>query len=827
VKLLPSVCIAVSTWCLIGIHQIIAATATLPYKVIDKRTLTALQGARICIEQVKGCVESDREGYGAFTDVLPGTYALDASAAGYDTLHLENILIKTGVNTPLTIELSRSMKIYELNRMIIQSTRATSKQPEQSTSLTRLSPYELANTAGTANDITRVIATLPSVVSQGTDMENTLYVRGGHSRENTYLVDGIELDNISHFSDISTSGGGMGYINSSVISALDFYAGGIPALYPPAISSVVDMQMREGSFTDYKHQLDLNISGLGLVTEGPILKDRLSYLFGIRYLNLTFIDRFLPLEGLPQFGDSQLKLAYKLNNRHTLTLTGIGGFDTYNEYDDTTDWPFPTNYTEKLMQGAIGVAWNLKTDKFRNRLMGSFRLRNRSYTEEMAQYEGPETLYEEHGKYEKTSPDDTAFGPADHMYSYHEEYVKKELSGSYDNRWYATLKDDFVWYVGDHDQFNVGLSGNIVSYHLGQRSSRQSHYVEYWHPDTADLAVVDSQTFIDTPFVADSVVNDSSAGVYAQYVFNRGPLKIIGGVRLDYFRLLRDYGFSPRCALVFNPGVVGTFSFSGGLLYQLPADLSGSLYTIMALEPNSRTPPLDFAQIELQRNWQAAVGYEKELPQSHTIKFEAYYKWYDREYEMVRPGYFAYLQAMNSAAANNTPFHLDPPKGRKKAYGFELLLQKQQQKGLFYALGYSLFSVKDRYSDGKWYNNANNLQNTLGLTLGTRFLTHHGISVRLSAAQGRPYCKILPAEHGSVTFDSTAGYYTERLDPTLSANVRYSFILFPQWGTVTGYVEVWNVINYTPVIRREMGWNGYRDTRSNGIIPLVGISCEF
>jgi hypothetical protein len=49
----------------------------------------------------------------------------------------------------------------------------------------------------------------------------------------------------------------------------------------------------------------------------------------------------------------------------------------------------------------------------------------------------------------------------------------------------------------------------------------------------------------------------------------------------------------------------------------------------------------------------------------------------------------------------------------------------------------------------------------------------------------------------------------------------------PQWGTVTGYVELWHVINYTPVIRRELGWNGYQDTRSNGIIPLVGISCEF
>jgi hypothetical protein len=161
-----------------------------------------------------------------------------------------------------------------------------------------------------------------------------------------------------------------------------------------------------------------------------------------------------------------------------------------------------------------------------------------------------------------------------------------------------------------------------------------------------------------------------------------------------------------------------------------------------------------------------------------------------------------------------------------------VLFQKKQQKGFYYTVGYSLFSAEDLYANGKWYNDENNLQNTLGVTLGAEILRHHALSVRLSAAEGRPYSKarfFTSSATGGEYFgyDTAAGYYTERLSPSLSVNLRYGFNFFPKWGTITGYIEIWNLLNYQPVIERRLGATGYRNVKANGIIPLAGISVEF
>jgi hypothetical protein len=826
-RYVQNVFIATVAWCMVFTIQSFAATTAIPCKIIDKRTLMAVSNARVCLRQIHKCIATESGGTVLFQAITPGIYSLSAAADGYDSLCMENVLIKTGLNAPLIIEINKSTKITELDRMVVQSYRAIAKQPDQSTSMTRLSAFELANTAGSGNDINRILSTLPAVISQGTDMDNTLFVRGGQSRENVFVVDGIELDNISHFSNMGTSGGGLGFIDGAAVNGLDFYAGGIPAIYPPAISSIIDLQIREGSYTQPHYKLELNISGIGLSAEGPLWKDHLSYLLSFRYLNLKFIKGFLPLNGVPEFGDGLMKLTYRLNTTNTISLLWLGAFDKYQEFDDTDNWQIPTNFTQKRLQNTAGLTWKMTTDKFRNKLQGSFRTQSYDNSEEVSNFKGPTTLWQSYWKTNMHSVVDTIMGPSDSSFYYGQKSINREIQGDFDKRWFGALQDDFVYYLRDNDQCNIGLAGKVVSYHLAKRSSLQFRYASFWYPDTTDLSRLDSSVYQDAPYVADSIAYDSTVGGYAQYVFNQGPLKIIGGVRLDYFRLFRDYGFSPRCAFVFNAGPVGTFSLSGGLLYQPPAELSGRLYDIMVPNPTIKYATLSFSDIKLQRNWQAALGYERELPLSHTIKCEAYYKWYDREYERIRPDYFVYQKEWDDAAEKGLPLHMSKPQGKKKVYGLELFLQKQRQEGIFYSIGYSLFSSQNRYADGKWYNDENNLQNTLGLTLGARFNKHHEFSVRLAAAQGRPYCAITKDPQGKADYDPITGFFTKRLDPSFSTNVRYSFILFPKWGTVTGYIEAWNLFDYTPVIRREVGPYSYWDFKSNGIIPLVGISSEF
>jgi hypothetical protein len=815
----------IKTFLLLGVLVAVVNAAVLPCIVVDKRTSLPVARASICVDGMEICVHTDTSGKAGIEGINPDIYSFTSSAPGYDTLKTANVLVKTGKNLSFLIELNRS-DVINLDKMTVYSGRISPKRVEQSTSVTRLTTFDLANTAGTANDISRVIATLPSVVCLGTDMDNTLYVRGGASRENLFIVDGIEIDNISHFSDIGGSGGGMGYIDGSTVKGLDFYAGGIPASYPPAISSVIDIQLRDGSYTDIKGKAEANIAGLGLSLEGPLVKNKVSALACLRYLDLGSIEGWLPLNGVPRFGDGLLRFSWLVDERNSVSFTTFGGYDHYQEDANTKNWPFTSDYRQELFQVASALAWNYRSERLRNRLLASFRLRNEGEFEQVHNpMAGPVVAGE--SRYKNGRPaaaGDTVLNAGDTLVDIREVYTGKELWHDRDQRNYTILKDDAVIYFREKDQFGVGISGGITGYHLAHGTSRLTQYRWMWLADS--LAVPVTRNAVDTPYAADSVVHDSTLGAYVQYVLSEGRLTVVGGVRADYFRLVRDFGVSPRLSATLSLPL-GSISLSAGLLYQLPADLSDRLYDLMVPDPNYYRPKPPFWQIELQRNWQAALGFEREFAGSRIFTLETYFKWYDREYTRITPDFYQYEEEFQEALRSGEQWELSKPDGKKRVYGMELSFQKKQQKGFYYALGFSLFSAMDQYANGVWYEDENDLRTTLGLTLGAEFFRHHNISVRLTAADGRPYSVASTNAAGVFTYDSTAGYYTKRLDPSLSLNLRYGFNFFPKWGTVTGYIELWNVFNYQPVIERRLGASGYRDIRANGIIPLAGISAEF
>lgn len=800
---------------------------TLPCRVLDKRTQSPVPKVTICIQELSACATTDTNGNALFDSVAPRMYSLYAGAAGYDTVMIPTIAINSGINNLLTVSIEKSAAIQELDRLVVRGKKTTQKTSAQITSVARLDNYELSNTAGTANDINRVLETIPSVVGKGADFDNALYVRGGHSRENIYVIDNMEIENISHFSDVSGSGGAFGYINGALVDQLDFYAGGIPSSYPPRISSVIDIRIRDGSLLGRKQEIDLNMSGLGLIIEGPFPKKSGAYLLGIRFADLHLLKPFLTQTGIPRFGDSQSKFTFFLGKKNTLSLTNLFGFDTYSEKADASGWGFPTDWTEKLYQFATGLNFQTSLTALRNLFHVSFCLRNEESFEEVSAFSGPQTLYEFSSKFNMQSPFDTIITVHDTTLIYRNEIAEKEIFGRADKRNHISLRDDISFFVRESDLLQAGINAKREILNLANRDGRRETWSIQWHPDTTDTSVKKDTVLGQThQFDLDSSVASEQAGGYCQYILKQGMVKTIAGVRADYFRLVRDYGISPRIGASMTIDPAGTFSLSCGLLYQLPSDLSGKLADLIVPNPNFPYRPF-FWELELQRNWQAVFSYERQFPQSHVLTFESYYKWYDREYPLVNPDTYLYEKQLSEALLNNTPFTFPKPRGKKKAYGMELSFQKKQQKGLFYAAGYSLFSVKNQYADGRWYNDIKNARNSLAFTLGVTFLKSHTLSLRLAAAEGRPYSKAIPDSFGIMQYDTTAGYYTERLDPTCSVNLRYSFRFFRHWGNITGYVEIWNVLNYSPVVERYKGYTSYRDFAGNGLIPLAGITIDF
>lgn len=802
-----------------------APEGSLPVLVRDAQTHLPVAGAKVCIGEDTLCRVSDSSGTVVYSSIPTGKYTASVASPGYQPVTEWNVIVNKGLNYQLIVDVERA-DIVDLEKITVRGRKIVRSKPSQSTSVTRITNFELSQTAGTANDISRVLATNPAVVSTpGASDDNSLLVRGGGSNENVFVIDGIELDNANHFSDINGSGGAMSFLNGAVVRDLDFYTGGFPASQPPRLSSVIDMHLRTGSFTNYKMEAEANIAGFGFIAEGPLAKN-ISFLTNIRMVDLRPLDRFLELEGIPRFGDAMLKLVYVPNESNTVSAVGIGALDNYHEGYDTVDFRFPTSYDELIQQGGGIVDWNLHTGKMQNSLHFSGTARRVSRHDDAITTSDalkPDTFIANLTEYHRTNDIvDSMILPTDTMYFEVNRYSNRRLWENRDTRWGISVKDNFTLYLRERDQLSAGGIAAANRYRVFRNSAQHSNAL-FICPVDGGLHIEPYDSF--KGYSNDSSIDIRHAGGFIEYVFDEGWVKAVAGLRGDYYTVLTDYGLSPRLALQLSPGThFGTIAISGGLYYQLPSDFNGLVADLFAFG-NSANTVVPLGEARLQRNWQGVVRYERPFGEQHNVTIETYYKWYDREYPLASPGYRTY-----SVVTDDTlHWLLDNPKGEKKAYGVELTFRKNSHDRFYYSGAYSLFNVENRYTDNKWYNDENNLGMMGNLTLGSDFARNHGISLRLSAYGGRPYSTIKKSDvYNSYAYDTTRGYYSERLPPIVSATVRYTFTVNCSWGGITGYLEIWNLFDQKPVLMRYLNtWSGYSDMTVNGLVPLLGVKVSF
>jgi hypothetical protein len=204
------------------------------------------------------------------------------------------------------------------------------------------------------------------------------------------------------------------------------------------------------------------------------------------------------------------------------------------------------------------------------------------------------------------------------------------------------------------------------------------------------------------------------------------------------------------------------------------------------------------------------------------IKTEAYIKWYDREYPYwypEQPHFADSIQVIDGKEQWRMIF----PQGKKRAFGLEVSLKQKPSDRFYYTLGMSLSSVRDRYANGRWYSDKNDIQAASTLILGSSIGRHQRISARFSASQGRPY-----ATSGFDTLGYYAKeYYTKRFDPLYSVSLRYSIDYQGRKVRYGAYLEVLNALNQTPYVYQEYYQGEYLNRRMNGILPLAGVTVSF
>ena len=173
-------------------------------------------------------------------------------------------------------------------------------------------------------DILKVVQLLPGVKSAG-DGNSGFYVRGGAADQNLILLDEAPVYNASHLLGFFST------FNSDAIKDMTMYKAGMPAQYGGRLSSVLDIKMNEGNNQDYNVSGGIGLISTKLNVEGPIQKDKSSFLVTGRR---TYVDVFLKLSNDStvnsnnlSFYDFNAKANYILGKKDRLYLSGYFGRD--------------------------------------------------------------------------------------------------------------------------------------------------------------------------------------------------------------------------------------------------------------------------------------------------------------------------------------------------------------------------------------------------------------------------------------------------------------------------------------------------------------------
>ncbi|MGD0755806.1 MAG: TonB-dependent receptor [Bacteroidales bacterium] len=302
-------------------------SATISGFIRDAKTGETLTGAVIYPKE-NPTVGITSNSYGYFSLTLPvGNYSLIVQFLGYKT---RIIPLELKENTKISVDMEEES--IALKEITITGEKNNSNVV-QSELISKIDVKEIQNIPVILGekDILKTIQLLPGVAPAG-EGNAGFYVRGGGVDQNLILLDEAPVYNPSHLLGFFST------FNSDAIKDITLYKGGFPAEYGGRLSSVVDIKMNEGNNKEYHVSGGIGLIASRLSVEGPIVKNKGSFMIAARR---TYADLFLKL--LPRNGpdsiasrstlyfyDLNMKANYEFSGKDRLYFSCYLGRDDFN-----------------------------------------------------------------------------------------------------------------------------------------------------------------------------------------------------------------------------------------------------------------------------------------------------------------------------------------------------------------------------------------------------------------------------------------------------------------------------------------------------------------
>jgi outer membrane receptor for ferrienterochelin and colicin len=482
-------------------------------------------------------------------------------------------------------------------------------------------------------DVLKALQLLPGVQA-GTEGQNGLYVRGGSPDQNLILLDGVPVYNVSHL------GGFFSVFNGDAIKDVTLTKGGFPARFGGRLSSVLEINMKEGNMNSFHGEGGLGLLSSRLTLEGPILKDKVSFMVSARrsYMDVVLrpvisasvaaqnsnnANETTTVDPKLYFYDLNAKVNWKINEQHRIFLSAYNGADIFG---------FAFTRTAKDNSRSNSTNGGIDFGNLTTALRWNYLINNRLFANTTLTYSrfNVNILTSASNRRDTVVSDNTA----------------SLRSGIED----IGFKTDFDYVINpqNHIRFGAGITNHTYS------------------PRTLQLAVQAARFNIDTT-LGEGNTKALESALYVEDELKLGLLKLSVGLHFSGFKVdnVTYSSLQPRL----------------GMNYPLSQHLAAKAsFVTMRQYINLLTNeglglPTDLwvpstAKVKPQDAWQAALGIAQTIRDEYEFSVEAYYK--------KMNNVISYTEGASFLNLNGTSWQDRVAQGTGTAYGLELFVQKKE-----------------------------------------------------------------------------------------------------------------------------------------------------
>jgi hypothetical protein len=713
----------------------VSPVAKLSGYILDKNNQRPLPGATIQLQTGKGTT-SDSSGFFRIS-TSPGTYNVTVSSLNYTTKTISNIVLTSGNESTISIELEPLSKKLEEIVIVNKRSSARATSLESPLSIQRMTTEEIKRNPGGNFDISKVIQSLPGVGGGvgGGGYRNDIVIRGGAPSENVYYLDGIEIPILNHFGTQGSGGGPQGILNANFIEEVKVSTSAFDAKYDNALSSVLQFKQKSGNNNATQGNAILSATDLALTLDGPISK-KTTYLASARRSYLQFLFQALDLPIRPNYWDFQFKTNTKIDDKTTLSFIGLGAIDEFRfaaPKEASLEKLYVLNSNPLINQWNYTFGTSLKRltkSGFWNLALSRNMLDNQldKYEDNNVPSETTRTLL-------------TDSREAENKLRFDVSSIKNGWKINYGaSTQYVDFKNEFFALVRKQIK---DATGNVIQNPLTINSVNTIDFLKYG-------------AFVQ---VSKKILNER--------------MSMSLGTRIDGNSLSSSESnpfkqFSPRISFSFAATDKLNLNASVGRYFKLPSYTQlgyGNIYSSSLVKnPGEYISSNHFV-----------TGIEYIPNNAFRLTVEGFYKYYSKYPVSIIDGVSLANKGTEIGSVGNEPVIQI---GNGKAYGTELLMQKKLTKRFFGILSYTFYHSTFTDKTGKYIPASWDNRHLLSITWGYKFRKNWELGMKFRYQGAAPYTpfdmvasRINYLTQGVGIFNNTQ-YNTLRLKPFHSGDVR-------------------------------------------------------